>query len=151
MRKSKKTLELKFERVIQAPPGEVFKGWLNSRTPGTPWNENDKLILQPKVGGFFYWLTHGISHYGRFTKVQSPSRIEHTWMSRYTQGEESKVTLTFKKKGKDTFMTLLHTGLPNNDFGKAHKEGWDYFLDKLTQTFAGGSPKSVKEPKGWRD
>lgn len=151
MKKAKKTIELKFERVIPAPPPEVFDGWLDPKTPGTPWNENDKLILNPKVDGFFYWLIRGTSHYGRFTQVQRPGRIQHTWMSRYTTGEESTVTVTFKKKGKDTLMMLIHAGLPNNEASKAHKDGWNYFLDKLVQTFAGGSPKGVKEPKGWRD
>ena len=110
MKNTAKTLELKFERVIPAPPGEVFDGWLDPKTPGTPWNENDKLILNPKVDGFFYWLIHGTSHYGRFTKIERPGRIEHTWMSRYTEGKESTVTVTFKKKGAGTQMTLVHSG-----------------------------------------
>ena len=150
MKNTAKTLELKFERVIPAPPGEVFDGWLDPKTPGTPWNENDKLILNPKVDGFFYWLIHGTSHYGRFTKIERPGRIEHTWMSRYTEGKESTVTVTFKKKGAGTQMTLVHSGLPNNAHGMAHKEGWNYFLDKLTKNFSVGSPKDVKRPKGWR-
>jgi hypothetical protein len=52
--KSTKTLEFKFERTIPAPPGKVFDGSLNPEIPGTPWHEADKLILNPKVGGFFY-------------------------------------------------------------------------------------------------
>ncbi len=150
MKKSKKTMELKFERMIPAPPREVFDGWLNPKTPGTPWNENDKLILQPKLGGFFYWLIDGTTHYGRFTKIERPSRIQNTWMSRYTSGEESMVTVTFKEKDDETLMTLVHSGLPQNELSKAHKDGWNYFLDKLVKTFSGGSPKGVKKPKGWR-
>ncbi len=103
MKKAEKTLELKFERVIPAPPGEVFDGWLNPKTPGTPWNENDKLILNPKVDGFFYWLIHGTSHYGRFTKVERPGRIQHTWMSRYTSGEELTVDGDLSEEGKRHF------------------------------------------------
>ena len=52
--KSTKTLEFKFERTIPAPPGKVFAGWLNPEILGTPWHEADMLILNPKVGGFFY-------------------------------------------------------------------------------------------------
>jgi len=135
MKDGKKTIKLEFERVIPAPPGEVFKGWLDPKTPGTPWNENDKLILNPKVNGFFYWLIRGTAHYGRFTRIQRPARIQHTWVSRYTSGEESLVTVTFKKKGKDTMMKLVHSGLPNNEASKAHKDGWNYFLDKLAKTY----------------
>jgi len=57
----------------------------------------DKLILNAKVDGFFYWLIYGTPHYGRFTKIERGSRIQHTWMSPYTMGEESTVTVTFKK------------------------------------------------------
>jgi uncharacterized protein YndB with AHSA1/START domain len=129
-------MELKFERVIQAPPAEVFKGWLNPKMPGTPWHEHDRLIFQPKVNGFFYWLTGTTAHYGRFTQIQRPGRIQHTWMSKYTSGEESMVTVTFQKRGKDTRMTLVHSGLPDNKLSKAHQGGWNYFMDKWVKTFA---------------
>jgi len=143
MKKSAKTLEVKLERTIPASPKEVFDAWLNPKVPGTPWNEKDKLIFNPKVDGFFYWLISGTSHYGRFTKIKQPSQIQHTWMSRYTQGEESTVTVTFKKKGEDTLMTLVHSDLPDNEGGKSHEGGWSYFLDKLLKTF-----ESAKRRRG---
>jgi hypothetical protein len=59
MKNSNKTLEFKFERTIPALPGEVFDGWLNPKILGNPWHEADKLILNPKVDGFFYWLIRG--------------------------------------------------------------------------------------------
>lgn len=135
MKKSKQTLELKFERTITAPPREVFDGWLNPKVPGNPWNMGEKLILNPKVDGFFYWLVHETPHYGRFTAVDRPGRIQHTWMSPYTLGQESTVTLTFEKKGDDTLMTLVHSGLPNSDEGRAHERGWSQFLDKFPKHF----------------
>lgn len=137
MKKAKNDLVVKVERTILAPVGEVFKAWLNPKVPGTPWYENDKLIFQPKVDGLFYWLISGNKHYGRFTKIEKPGRIQHTWMSKWTKGEESLVTLTFKKKGKDTLMTLTHSGLPDDDGGRSHEDGWNYFMDKFTKTFAG--------------
>ena len=54
MKRSTKTLEFKFERTIPASPGEVFDGWLDPKIPGNPWNMADKLLLNPKVDGFFY-------------------------------------------------------------------------------------------------
>ncbi len=122
MKKSTKTLELKFERIIPAVPDEVFDAWLNPKIPGTPWNEGDKLIFDPKVDGLFYWLISGHPHYGRFTKIERPRRIQHTWMSKSTLGQESTVTLTFEKKGDETLMTLLHTGLPDADVAKGHED-----------------------------
>jgi uncharacterized protein YndB with AHSA1/START domain len=100
MNESKKTIEIKVERTIPAPRGEVFDAWLNPKIPGTPWNAADKLLFNPEVDGFFYWLIQGTPHYGRFTEVERPGRIQHTWMSRSTLGEESMVTMILTKRKK---------------------------------------------------
>src|SRR4051794_2666389 len=111
MSKSKKTIEMKVERTIPAPMGETFDAWLNPKLPGNPWNAAEKFILDPKVDGLFYWTLKGISHYGRFREIERPGRIQHTWMSPNTLGQESIVTLTFKQQGEDTLMTLVHSDL----------------------------------------
>ena len=49
------------------------------------------------------------------------------------------MTLTFKKQGEDTLMTLVHSGLPDTDGGRGHEKGWNYFLDNFPQQFAGAS------------
>jgi uncharacterized protein YndB with AHSA1/START domain len=136
-----KTIELKFERTIPAPPDEVFAGWLDPKIPGNPWNMAEKLLLNAQVDGFFYWLIQGNSHYGRFTEMERPSRIQHTWMSRSTLGEETMVTLTFKRQGEDTLMTLVHSGIPDTDAGRGHEKGWNYFLDIFPEQFGDSSRK----------
>jgi uncharacterized protein YndB with AHSA1/START domain len=124
MTTSPKTVEIKVERTILAPPSEVFDAWLDPKIPGTPWYENEKLIVNPKVDGLWYWVSlGGTPHYGRFIEIARPGRIQHSWMSRNTLGEESMVTVTFQNKGEGTFMTLLHSGLPNEAMAKAHEKG----------------------------
>jgi uncharacterized protein YndB with AHSA1/START domain len=135
MSKSTKTLEFKFERTIPSSPGEVYDAWLNPKVPGNPWNAADQLLLNPRVDGFFYLNVKDTPHYGRFTEMERPSRIQHTWVSPNTLGEESTVTVTFKKKGEDTLMTLVHSDLPDDDKAKLHEKGWNYFLDKLVEHF----------------
>jgi uncharacterized protein YndB with AHSA1/START domain len=135
MSKSTKTLEFKFERTISAPPSEVFDAWLNPEVPGTTWHEADKVILNPKVDGLWYWNFKGKSLYGRFTEIERPSRIQYTWVSPNTLGLESKVTLTFQKKGEDTLMTLVHSDLPDHELAKGHEQGWPYFLDQLVNHY----------------
>ncbi len=134
---STKTLEFKLERRIPASPAELFDGWLNPKIPGTPWNEASKLILEPKVDGLFYWTFKptGTPHFGRFTELERPSRIQYTWMSPNTLGHESIVTVTFEKKLNDTLMTLLHSNLPQDDKARSHENGWGYFLDKWLGQF----------------
>jgi uncharacterized protein YndB with AHSA1/START domain len=141
--KKTKTAEVKVERTIPAAPAAVFKAWLDPKVPGNPWNMGEKLILQPKVDGLFYWLVHGTPHYGRFLKVSRPATIQHTWMSPYTEGLESTVTVTFRKQGDETLMTLVHAGLPDNANGRAHVGGWNEFMDAFPKHFR----KAVKRKK----
>jgi uncharacterized protein YndB with AHSA1/START domain len=136
------TVEFKFERTIPATPDEVFDAWLDPKVPGNPWNMADKLLLTPQVDGLFYWSVKGTSHYGRFIEVERPGRLQHTWVSPNTLGEESTVTVTFLKKGQDTLMTLVHSGLPDTEGGRGHEKGWNYFFDLFPQQFKNGSRKS---------
>jgi uncharacterized protein YndB with AHSA1/START domain len=139
MTASTKTVEVKVERTIPAPPGEVFDAWLDPRIPGTPWHQNDKLIVDLKVDGLWYWLSSGgTPHYGRFMEINRPGRVEYSWMSPNTLGQESTVTVTFQKKGEGTLMTLVHSGLPNDDMARAHQNGWNSISDKFSNSFVGG-------------
>jgi uncharacterized protein YndB with AHSA1/START domain len=144
MKNSNKTIEIKVERTIPALPGEVFDGWLDPKVPGNPWNVADKFILDPKVDGLFYWTLKGTPHYGRFTEIERPRRIQHTWVSPNTLGEESTLTVTFKKQGKDTLMILVHSALPDTDRGRGHEKGWNYFLDIFREQFGNGSRKKYR-------
>ncbi|PWU21522.1 MAG: SRPBCC domain-containing protein [Bdellovibrio sp.] len=139
MKNSQKTLEFKIERMITAAQDEVFDGWLNPRIPGTPWNAAEKLILEAKVDGLFYWLIRGTAHYGRFTNIERPGRIQHTWVSPNTLGEESVVTVTFKRQEEGTLMTLVHSDLPDCEQARGHERGWNYFLGLYLEQFGNGS------------
>jgi len=137
---STKAVEIKLDRTIPAPPGEVFDAWLDPRIPGTLWHENEKLIFDPTIDGLWYLLSSkGTPHYGRFIEIDRPGRLQHSWMSRHTLGEESLVTVTFQKKGEGTLMTLRHSGLPNDDMARAHETGWNSIVDRFGSAFVSGS------------
>jgi len=149
---SASTVEIRAERAIPAPPGEVFDAWLDPKVPGTLWHEHDKLIFNPTVDGLWYLLSlahrpEGTPHYGRFTEINRPGRIQHSWMSRNTLGEETTVTVTFQKKGEGTLMTLVHSGLPEGDMARAHEKGWNSILDKFGNPFVSGSHRTVHGPR----
>jgi uncharacterized protein YndB with AHSA1/START domain len=141
MKQSMQTLQIKVERTIPAPAAEVYDAWLDPKIPGNPWHESDKLILNPVVDGLFYWLTKGTPHFGRFTHTERPHRLQHTWMSPNTLGVESTVTVTFQNKGEETLMTLVHSGLPDNDLARSHEKGWNYFLGLFPGQFGGTAGK----------
>ena len=134
-----KTMELTLNRTIPASTIEVFDAWLDPKSPCNPWYEADKLIFNPKVDGLFYFkhIIDGTEnpHFGRFTILDRPNKIQQTWMSRHTRGLESAVTVTFQKKGEDTLLTLHHANLPDDEKGRMHEQGWGYYLGLLARLF----------------
>jgi uncharacterized protein YndB with AHSA1/START domain len=139
-----RTVEITVQRTIPAPPSEVFDAWLDPAVPGTLWHGHKKVIFNPEIDALWYLLslTHrreGTPHYGRFIEIDRPSRLQHSWMSRNTLGEETTVTVSFQKEGEGTLMTILHSGLPKADMATAHEKGWNSILDKFSKTFVSGS------------
>lgn len=136
-----KTIDLELRRIIPASPSEAFDGWLDPKCPGTPWSVAKKLVLDAKLDGLYYWLFineagEGKHHYGRFTIVDRPSKVQYTWVSLHTRGLESLVTVTFQKKGEDTLLTLRHENLPDDEYGRGHEKGWDFLLSGFAGRFS---------------
>jgi uncharacterized protein YndB with AHSA1/START domain len=135
-----KQTELTLTRTIPAAPAEVYDVWLDAKSPGGPWFGCKRVILDAKVDGLFY---HSVehegrewAHYGRFLTLDRPRRIEHTWVSEGTRGLESVLSVTFEPEGNQTRVTLRHSGVPDDDFGRQHGEGWAYVLGSIEQRFA---------------
>jgi uncharacterized protein YndB with AHSA1/START domain len=143
MSKTTRTIEVKVARTIPASPEEVYDAWLSPSVPGTPWHEADKLILSAHVDGLFFWLIRGTPHYGRFVAFERGQSIQHTWMSPNTSGQETTVTVTFAKNGNGTLMTLVHSDLPDNEGGRGHDMGWNYFLGNFAERFAQPSKREA--------
>ena len=138
-----KTMELTFTRTIPASPVEVFDAWLDPKIACNVWHDADTLIFDPKVDSLFYMnMVHkegnkkeGTPHYGLFTIVDRPNKIQHTWMSPYTEGLESVVTVTLQKKGEDTLFSLNHAGLPDDELGRMHEQGWNSYMEGIAEVF----------------
>ena len=141
MKPAMQTIDIELTRTIPAPPSEVFDGWLDPACPGTTWSAAAKLVLDAKPDGLYYWLYineagQHTPHYGRFTIIDRPRKVQYTWMSLHTRGLESLVTVTFKPQGADTLMTLRHERLPDDDGGRGHEKGWGFFLGRFADRFS---------------
>jgi uncharacterized protein YndB with AHSA1/START domain len=137
------TTEVTVVRTIPASPEKVFDVWINPKSPGGPWYGAERAILNPVVDGLFYLaLKHENRtwpHYGRFVRIEKPRLIEHTWVSEATKGLESIVTLTLEPQGAQgerTDVTLRHSGLPDDELGRQHKDGWTFILSALAEGMA---------------
>ena len=130
-----KFIDITVARSIPAPAEKVFDVWINPKSPGGPWFGAERVILNPAVDGLFYFAVKHEGrtwpHYGRFVKLDRPRCIEHTWMSEATKGAESVVTITLEPQGDQTQVTLRHSGVPDDELGHQHKEGWTWMLSAL--------------------
>jgi uncharacterized protein YndB with AHSA1/START domain len=136
--KAQKALTLNLKRVIAGPPAKVFEAWLDPKQACSPWSYGEAVALEPKVGKLFCILKGNTAYiFGRVLKVAKGKQLQHTWMSRYTRGMESTVTVDFRKRAAGTLMTLRHTGLPNDGYGRQHADGWGKFLGTMEGRFAG--------------
>src|SRR5580693_306459 len=134
-----KLIDITVTRMIPAKAEDVFDVWIDPKSPGGPWFGADRVILNPVVDGLFYSAVKHEGriwpHYGRFVQIERPHRLEHTWVSEGTQGVESVVTLTFEPHGDQTEVTLRHSGVPDDEMGRRHQDGWAWVLSKLGEQF----------------
>ena len=127
-------------RTIPASAEKVFDVWIDPKSPGGPWFGAERVILNPAVDGLFYFAVKHEArtwpHYGRFLRIDRPRRVEYTWVSEATKGVESIVLVTLEPRGELTELTLRHSGVPDDELGRQHKEGWTWVLSMLAERFA---------------
>lgn len=139
-----KLTNLELSRLIPASPEEVYDVWLDPTCPGGPWfgpqneRQTSKVILTAAVDGLFYHRVEvgaqRFIHYGRFLQLERGRRVEHTWVCEATKGRESVVTTTFEPRDGGTFVTLVHSGVPDDDDGRAQASGWGWVLSALVES-----------------
>lgn len=136
-----KTTDLTITHTIPATPEAIYDVWLDPKSPGGPWFDTERVILNAEVDGLFYhamkWEGKNWAHYGRFIHLDRGRRIEHTWVSEATRGLESIVSMTFEPKGTSTEITLRHSGVPDDPLGLQHKDGWTWILSATAERFGG--------------
>jgi uncharacterized protein YndB with AHSA1/START domain len=127
--------EITVARTIPAPAEKVFDLWMDPHSPGGPWFGADRVILNSVVDGLFYYAVKHEGriwpHYGRFLQINRPHVVKYTWMSEATKGAESIVSVTMESRGDETEVTLHHSGIPDDEMGRRHKEGWTWVLNAL--------------------
>ncbi len=146
-----KLVDLKLSRFIPGPADEVFDVWFDPASPGGPWHGAAKAIMNLAVDGMFYFgieravlekkgvVVHSPGlhgHFGRFTVVDRPRAVEHTWMSEHTHGIETTVSVTFEPRDGGTQLTIVHRGVPDDENGRRHEGGWTLLLGRVEQHFA---------------
>jgi uncharacterized protein YndB with AHSA1/START domain len=134
-----KLTDITVSRTIPASAEDVFDVWIDPNSPGGPWYGAERTILDPSVDGLFYLAVKHEGrtwpHYGRFLQVDRPHRVEYTWVSEGTRGIETVVLVSLQPNGRQTEVTLRHSGVPDDEMGRRHGEGWTWVLSMLAERF----------------
>ena len=132
---------LTIKRRFNAPPEKVYAAWTDpeklARWMGPAGTKSVQAECDLRVGGRYAIKMimpddeHNVS--GVYREVVPNEKIVFTWAWRSTPERESLVTVTFKKDGDGTIMTLLHEQFFDEDARDRHNAGWTAIMDRLAQ------------------
>jgi uncharacterized protein YndB with AHSA1/START domain len=142
---------VQLERRIAARPETVFSFFTNPDR-FIRW-QGVEAELDPRPGGVFRVRVTGKSGMvasGAFVEVEPPHRLVFTWGWEPVDGHHpgltevgpgtSTVEIVLIADGEGTILRLRHTGLPTDDAGSFHRDGWGMMLDRLALVATGGEP-----------
>ncbi len=73
---------------------------------------------------------------GTYQTIERPTELVFTWKWENAETPEtSLVTISFRKKGDQTELTLVHTGLATEESAKHHQQGWTGCLGRLVAMY----------------
>jgi uncharacterized protein YndB with AHSA1/START domain len=122
---------LEIVRRFDAPPERVFDAWL-----GNSWGEwlppagatCEVATIEPRVGGSYLIRMamadgRNIEISGAYREIARPERLVLTWCGSYNP-HEMLLTLTFRRDGAGTVMTLRQEGFPDEALRDGYNSGW---------------------------
>lgn len=126
---------------INASPQTVFRFFVDPEKM-LMW-KGVQAELDPRPGGIFrVEVTPGWHAVGEFTEVDPPHSVAFTWG--WEGGPlapgSTLVRVTLEPDGDATILTLVHSGLPDEESMHSHADGWQHFLARLEIAAAGGDP-----------
>jgi len=130
---------LTIKRRFNAPPQKVYAAWTDpeklAHWMGPVGTKKIEAECDLRVGGHYAIKMimpddeHNVG--GVYREIVPNEKIVFTWAWRSTPERESLVTVTFKKDGDGTIMTLLHEQFFDEKARDDHNRGWTGTMDKL--------------------
>ncbi len=135
---------LTIKRRLSAPPQKVYAAWTDpqklAQWMGPSGTQRVEASCDLRVGGRYAIKMamsddeHNVS--GVYREIVPNERLVFTWAWRSTPERESLVTVTFRKDGDGTVMTLLHEQFFDEKARDDHNRGWLGTVDKLENYLA---------------
>jgi uncharacterized protein YndB with AHSA1/START domain len=127
-------------RTIAASAEDLFDAWLDPQAlaqwmrPGTI--QSTVAHVDPRVGGSYEIIMQAasgpIQHKGVYRTIDRPTRLAFTWITAFTEQQETLVTVDFIRLGQRTEVVVTHEQLPASAMPSHHK-GWTSGLEHLDE------------------
>lgn len=128
--KAKKSVRTIRQKVfINAPPEKVYEAYMNPRSHSR--FTGSKATIVPRIGGKMTAWDGYIS--GKNLKLTKGRIIVQEWRTtEWPKGySSSRLSLSFKRKGRGTELTMVHSQVPASQ-AKSYSQGWrDYYWKPL--------------------
>lgn len=135
-------LTLQLERIVPAPPQEVFDAWTTPSVLAKWWAPPGgrcvTASIDLRLGGQYTivnQLPGGVivTIRGEYLAIELSALLTFTWTTDESQAATETVTVTFEAVGDGTKVAVVHTRLPSQEAAEGHKAGWDSCLDGLVR------------------
>jgi uncharacterized protein YndB with AHSA1/START domain len=135
---------LTIKRRFDAPPEKVYAASTQpeklAHWMGPVGTKKVEAECDLRIGGRYHIKMvmaddeHDVS--GVYREIVPNEKLCFTWAWKTTPERESLVSVTFKKDGAGTIMTLLHEQFFDDDARDRHRSGWTGTMDKLEKYLA---------------
>lgn len=131
------------ERLIAAPPEQVYDAWLDPDRAGlwlfrTPDGRLERCEIDARVGGRFRIDERRgedvAEHHGEYVELDRPRRLAFDFWTSFSD-ERTRVTIEIAPDGHGARLTLTHEGVWA-DWEEKTRQGWTTILDGLARTLA---------------
>jgi uncharacterized protein YndB with AHSA1/START domain len=137
---------LTLTRTFNAEPEAVFDAWIDPQQaskwmgPRSMVSAAEVELSEPHVGGRYRVVMHRndgvkLTVGGVYREISRPNRLVFTWTWEH-EGHETLVTVTCRRVGRGTEMTLLHENFANDGSRDGHNKGWTQSLDQMGNLLA---------------
>ena len=126
------------EREVAATITDVFAAWTTPALMARWLSPTGRAEVDAdvRIGGRFRVVMLDddarLEHSGQYLRIEPPSLIVFTWISVYTGGEPSLVTVALRERGAATLIELRHERRPASP-AEAHAGGWKTILERLEE------------------
>jgi uncharacterized protein YndB with AHSA1/START domain len=137
---------LTIKRHLKAPPEKVYAAWTNPQNivrwfgpPGVSAG-SERATIDARTGGSYRLsFDKDDEHYevgGVYREVVPYERLVFTWAWHSTPERESLVTVSLKREGEGTLLTLQHEQFVDQTARDNHERGWTDLFGNLEKLLA---------------